>query len=137
MGVWGRGNVTPPAGEKRPANEGGVWEGGGRRPIHIPSSYGVGEGGLLPPKLLPPLYFPTDPTSLEYFSGIYKSKYGLRMEDRISNLKVYGLGFGKAVERKYRIVGKDVGPGYVNEGEFTAPLYEQAVRRGLMIRSKP
>ena len=69
--------------------------------------------------------------------AIYKSKYGLRIEDRISNLKVYGLGFGKAVERKYRIVGKDVGPGYVNEGEITAPLYEQAVRRGLMIRSKP
>jgi len=68
--------------------------------------------------------------------AIYKSKYGLRMEDRISHLKIYGLGFGKAVERKYRIVGKDLGPGYVNQGEFAAPPYEQAIGRGLMNRPR-
>jgi len=66
--------------------------------------------------------------------AIYKTKVGLRIEDRISNLKVFELGFGQGVGRQYHIVGSKTGPGYVNQGQFDAPPYEKAIKWGLKNR---
>ena len=68
--------------------------------------------------------------------AIYRSKYGVRMEDDIEGLKIFRLGFGSGVDRKYRIVGKDVLRGYVNEGEFKAPPYEKVLEQGVHPISK-
>jgi len=44
------------------------------------------------------------------------------------------LGFGQGVGRQYHIVGSKTGPGYVNQGQFDAPPYEKAIKRGLKNR---
>jgi hypothetical protein len=53
--------------------------------------------------------------------AIYDAQVGVRIEDKIENLKIHRLGFGTGVERKYQMAGGGVGPGYENTGESVAP----------------
>ena len=53
--------------------------------------------------------------------AIYDCDVGVRMEDKIRDLKIHGLSFGPGVTRKYQMAGGGTGPGYVNEGERNAP----------------
>ncbi len=62
--------------------------------------------------------------------AVYQSKIAIRMEDNIRDLKIYRLGFGEGIGRKYTIAG-GVGPGYENQGEYVAPPYEQAMKEGV------
>ena len=61
--------------------------------------------------------------------AIYDSRVGVRMEDKLRNLKIESLGFGGGVARKYHRVGKNDFPGYRNRGEHRAPKFEE-LRRG-------
>ena len=62
--------------------------------------------------------------------AVYRSKIAVRMEDAIENLKVLNLGIGEGIQRKYQTAaGKP--RGYVNEGEFSPPPYEQVVKTGV------
>jgi polygalacturonase len=63
--------------------------------------------------------------------AIYKTKVGLRIEDRIRDLKVFDLAFGQGVDRKVHIVGRKLGAGYINQGQWIAPPYEKAIKFGL------
>jgi hypothetical protein len=62
--------------------------------------------------------------------AVYDSKIGVRMEDKIRDLKIERLGFGPGVERKYTMAGGGVGPGYQNTGEHQAPPFEQILQKG-------
>lgn len=53
--------------------------------------------------------------------AIYEGETGVRMEDKIENLKISGLAFGPGVKQKYQEASKGPGAGYVNEGEKEAP----------------
>jgi hypothetical protein len=52
---------------------------------------------------------------------IYDSTIGVRMEDKLRDLKIRRLGFGKKVERRYHRVGRGPFPGYENAGEHDLP----------------
>ena len=68
--------------------------------------------------------------------AVYWSKTAVRMEDAIENLHILGIGFGEGVQRKYRAVaGKP--RGYVNQGEFTPPPYQVAIKAGVVHAIEP
>ena len=52
------------------------------------------------------------------------------MEHHLRNLKVYRLGFGSGVDRKYHMIGRGPFPGYENRGEFIAPPFSEILRSG-------
>lgn len=62
--------------------------------------------------------------------AIYDSQVGVRMEDKIRDLKISGLRFGPGVARKYHVVGGGNLPGYDNQGEQEAPPLEQLLKTG-------
>lgn len=62
---------------------------------------------------------------------LYDSSVGVRMEDKIRDLKIERLGFGPGVKRKYHIVGGGTLPGYENQGEYEAPPLEQLLKMGI------
>lgn len=62
--------------------------------------------------------------------AIYDSDVGVRMEDKIRDLKIEALGFGPGVARKYHGVAGGTGSGYENKGEHVAPPLEQLLRNG-------
>ncbi|HUT89217.1 MAG TPA: right-handed parallel beta-helix repeat-containing protein [Thermoguttaceae bacterium] len=62
--------------------------------------------------------------------AVYRSKLAVRMEDAIENLKILGLGIHDGIERKYRIVAGEP-RGYVNQGEFSPPPYQQVIETGV------
>jgi hypothetical protein len=66
---------------------------------------------------------------------VYDSAVGVRMEDRIRDLKIDGLGFGAGVARKYHAVAGGAGPGYENKGERAAPPFEELYRKGFPART--
>jgi pectate lyase len=51
--------------------------------------------------------------------SILDTQLGVRMENKIENLKIQNLGFGKSVARKYQQLEGSPGPGYENTGEHT------------------
>ncbi|MDZ4288453.1 MAG: right-handed parallel beta-helix repeat-containing protein [Prosthecobacter sp.] len=59
--------------------------------------------------------------------AIYDGDIGVRMEDKIENLKITGLAFGAGVKQKYQEASKGPGPGYVNEGEHEAPPIAEVI----------
>lgn len=63
--------------------------------------------------------------------ALYRSKIGARVEDKIQNLKIYGLAFGKEIGKKYLLTGGGYGAGHENIGEFPAPKYEEVLKRGV------
>lgn len=62
--------------------------------------------------------------------AIFDAKVGVRMEDKLRNLKIRNLGFGVGVVRKYRMVGRGPFPGYDNQGESKADSYESILKNG-------
>lgn len=62
---------------------------------------------------------------------IFDSQVGVRMEDKIKDLKIDRLGFGTGVGRKYHPVAGGTGSGYENKGEFAAPAVEEVLKKGL------
>jgi hypothetical protein len=65
--------------------------------------------------------------------ALYESKIGVRMEDRIRDLRIQRLGFGPRIARRYHQVGRGPWPGYENRGEYDAPPVEQLLERGFPI----
>jgi hypothetical protein len=52
--------------------------------------------------------------------AIYDCTTGVRIEDKIENLKIRGLAFAPDVKQKYQHASGGAGPGFVNEGESQA-----------------
>jgi hypothetical protein len=52
------------------------------------------------------------------------------MEDRIRDLKITRLGFGPGVRNKYHAVSGGIGPGYENQGEYSAPPFAELLKQG-------
>jgi hypothetical protein len=69
--------------------------------------------------------------------AIYDCKVGVRMEDKIENLKISGLAFGPGVGKKYHQAGGGIGPGYENKGEHQAPAFEELLKKGFGGKSVP
>lgn len=61
--------------------------------------------------------------------AIYNTKTGVRAEDRIEQLKITGLGFGKGVGERIKFVGGKPVSGYENKGEHEAPPLETLIKR--------
>src|SRR5581483_7423093 len=66
--------------------------------------------------------------------AIYEGQVGVRMEDRIRDLKITGLGFGPGVRERYHRAGGGTGPGYENRGEYEAPPFDELLRKGFASR---
>ncbi len=62
--------------------------------------------------------------------AIYNSLVGVRMEDKIENLRIEGLAVGGGVKKTYQMAG-GVGRGYVNTGQRTALPYKEVIVRGV------
>lgn len=62
--------------------------------------------------------------------AIYDGDVGVRMEDKVKDLKIERLAFGPGVKMKYRIVGGGVGAGYENRNERQAPAFEELLKKG-------
>jgi Right handed beta helix region len=62
--------------------------------------------------------------------AIFDGETGVRMEDKIKDLKIDRLGFGAGVNRKYHPVAGGTGTGYENKGEFTPPAFDEVLKRG-------
>jgi hypothetical protein len=57
--------------------------------------------------------------------AIYDGTVGVRMEDKIENLKIHGLAFSPDVKQKYQYAAGGAGAGFVNDGERGAgPIHE-------------
>jgi hypothetical protein len=59
--------------------------------------------------------------------AIYDCTTGVRMEDKIEDLKIQRLAFAPDVKQKYQNASGGAGPGYVNEGEHVAGPIEKRV----------
>jgi Right handed beta helix region len=66
--------------------------------------------------------------------AVYDTAVGVRLEDRILNLKIDRLGFGGKVGRKYHQAGGGAGAGYRNTGEHKAHALKEALEKGLLRR---
>lgn len=53
--------------------------------------------------------------------SIYSGQVGVRIEDKIRDLKISGLAFDEHVDQKYHLANGEPGPGYVNQSERNAP----------------
>ncbi|MEK6234500.1 MAG: hypothetical protein N2C14_07290, partial [Planctomycetales bacterium] len=62
--------------------------------------------------------------------AILNSDVGVRMEDKLRDLKIRGLGFGPDVRRKYHQVGRGPFPGYANQNEVKAASFESLLKSG-------
>jgi hypothetical protein len=62
--------------------------------------------------------------------AVYRSKLAVRTEDAIENLRILHLGMGEGIERKYQTVAGEP-RGYVNQGEFNPPPYQEVIRMGV------
>ena len=62
--------------------------------------------------------------------AIFDSRIGLRVEDKLRDLKVSKLGFNGKVRRKYHFVGRGPFPGYENKDETKVDSYEKLLKQG-------
>lgn len=60
--------------------------------------------------------------------AVYDSAVALRLEDKIANLKISRLGIGQGIKTKVVSAGGGAGVGFVNEGEYSPPPYDQMLR---------
>jgi hypothetical protein len=63
--------------------------------------------------------------------AIYDSKVAVRVEDKIRDLKVRGLGIGGGVITKLVAAGGGAGPGFENTEEFEPPKFEKVLLNGV------
>ena len=66
--------------------------------------------------------------------AVYDSAVAVRMEDKIKDLKIEGLGIGAGVEKKYHPVAGGTGSGYENKGEYMAPAFEEVLKKGFSVQ---
>jgi hypothetical protein len=66
--------------------------------------------------------------------AIYDTKFGVRAEDKIEQLKINGLGFGSGVGERLRFVNGKPGIGYENQREHTAPAMDVLLKSGFEAR---
>jgi len=62
--------------------------------------------------------------------ALYETLSGVRAEDKIEQLKLLGLGFGRGVGERIRFVNGKASAGYENKGEHTAPAMELLLQKG-------
>jgi hypothetical protein len=62
--------------------------------------------------------------------AIFDARVGVRMEDKIRDLRISNLAFGDGVERKYHMVGRGPFLGYRNRGETKAESFEFLLKNG-------
>ncbi|MFZ4765030.1 MAG: right-handed parallel beta-helix repeat-containing protein [Roseimicrobium sp.] len=62
-------------------------------------------------------------------SAIYDSQTGVRAEDKIEQLKIRGLAFGRGVTTKYQFANGKPGEGYENVNEHEAPPLETVLKK--------
>jgi len=58
--------------------------------------------------------------------AVFQSKVGVRIEDKIVKLKIYKLGIGQGIIKKY-VIAEGVGSDYINKGEHKAPTYLRSI----------
>ncbi len=68
--------------------------------------------------------------------AIYDAAVGVRMEDKIAELKLTGLAFGPGVVKKYQMAGGGTGAGFQNEGEREAPEIKALLKDGFPTPAK-
>jgi hypothetical protein len=61
----------------------------------------------------------------------YDSAVAVRIEDRIRDLKLRGLGIAKSVAKKVQSVGGGAGAGFEMTGEFEPPTIENVLKGGV------
>jgi hypothetical protein len=66
--------------------------------------------------------------------AVYDCAVGVRMEDKIRDLKIGKLGFGGKIGRKYHQAAGGAGAGYSNTGEYEAPKVEELLKKGFSSR---
>ena len=62
--------------------------------------------------------------------AIFDAAVGVRMENKIRDLRIRNLAFGNGVERKYHMVGRGPFSGYDNQGESKAKSFASILRNG-------
>ena len=62
--------------------------------------------------------------------AIFDAAVGVRMENKIRDLKIRNLAFGPQVQRKYHMVGGGPFPGYDNQDEAKAGSFESILKNG-------
>lgn len=62
--------------------------------------------------------------------AVYDSKVAVRLEDKIKDLKIERLGIGPGVQEKYQRAGGGAGEGYMNQGEYTPPPFDDLLKKG-------
>ncbi len=62
--------------------------------------------------------------------AIFDARVGVRMEDKIRDLKIRNLAFGGGVARKYHMVGRGPFLGYNNQDESKAESFESILKNG-------
>jgi hypothetical protein len=60
--------------------------------------------------------------------AIYNTKTGVRAEDRIEQLKITRLGFGKGVGERIKFVNGKAASGYENTGTHDAPPIDSLLK---------
>jgi hypothetical protein len=65
--------------------------------------------------------------------AVYNSQVGVRMENKIEDLRIEGLAVGDGVEQVYQ-VAQGIGRGYVNKGQTVARPYQDAIKQGVAAR---
>jgi Right handed beta helix region len=63
--------------------------------------------------------------------AIYDSAVAVRIEDKIRDLKIRGLGIGDGVKSKLISAGGGAGPGFENVGEFQPLPFEDIIKMGI------
>ena len=64
--------------------------------------------------------------------ALFDSEVGVRLEDKLKDLKVRGLGIGSGMKRRYHFTGgSDRYPGYENEGEHSVTDVESLLKHGV------
>ena len=65
--------------------------------------------------------------------AVYDSAVALRIEDKIRDLKIHGLGMGGGVGKKVVFAGGGAGSGFEQSGEFEPPKFEEVKKAGLVL----
>jgi len=68
--------------------------------------------------------------------AVFDSAVGVRMEDKIRDVKIFGLMIGAGMPRLYHMVGGGPFPGYENVGARKAPAWQELLKTGFSGQAK-
>ena len=66
--------------------------------------------------------------------AIYDTQLGVRAENKIEQLNIVGLGFGRGVGERIKFVNGKPDSSFENQGEYTAPAMETLLKNGFKSR---